>query len=380
MSSFGNDAINRVYLHSAVMALAYGAGTVFILVYLLRAGVPVPIALLAQAGIVAGRFLLRPLVLPLAVRFGIKPVLVAGGLGMSGQYFLLAGVNGVGWGLLALCIASSVGEVFYYVAYNAYVASRGDAEHRGKQVSAREAVVALVGIVAPPLGAWSIAAFGPHAAFAAVGLVQILSVLPLLGAPNVPVKAQAPGAFKAARVGALLIGVDGWFDAFYFFVWQIALFVSLGRNLAAYGGAMALAGLVGAGFGLVLGRVVDAGKGRRAVGIAYGAAAVIVVLRAASLDQSWLAVSANALGALLMPLLVPPLVTATYNLAKASPCVFRFQMGTEGGWDVGCFFACLLAAGLTSAGISLGWVILLALPGVVGGAVLLWRQFPPSTA
>ena len=60
--------------------------------------------------------------------------------------------------------------------------------------------------------------------------------------------------------------------------------------------------------------------------------------------------SANALGALLLPLLIPALGTAVYNLAKASPCPFRFHMATEGGWDVGCFAACLLAAALLAAG------------------------------
>ena len=71
--------------------------------------------------------------------------------------------------------------------------------------------------------------------------------------------------------------------------------------------------------------------GRRVAAIAYIAAAVIILLRATSLGSPWLAVIANALGAFLMPLLLPALATATYNMAKASPCPFRFQMATEGG-------------------------------------------------
>ena len=62
-----------------------------------------------------------------------------------------------------------------------------------------------------------------------------------------------------------------------------------------------------------------------------------LVGRAASLRSPWLAVSANALGALVMPLLLPALGTATYNRDKASPCTLRFHMATEGGWDVGYF-------------------------------------------
>ena len=148
----------------------------------------------------------------------------------------------------------------------------------------------------------------------------------------------------------ILIAADGWFDACFILVWQIALFVSLGESIAAYGGAMALAGLAGAVAGLLLGRRIDAGHGRQAVAIAYGVAAVIVLLRAASLGSPWLAVGANALGGFFWPLLGPALGAAVYNLAKASPCPFRFHMATEGGWDIGCFAACLLAGGAPGLG------------------------------
>nr|QQZ51749.1 hypothetical protein JKL49_13100 [Phenylobacterium glaciei] len=80
MAFLRNDAINRVNLHSGVQALAQGAGSIFFFVLLLKAGVSVPHALLAQAAIVTGRFILRPLALPVAIRFGLKPLLIAGTL------------------------------------------------------------------------------------------------------------------------------------------------------------------------------------------------------------------------------------------------------------------------------------------------------------
>ena len=58
---------------------------------------------------------------------------------------------------------------------------------------------------------------------------------------------------------------------------------------------------------------------RRAAAIAYGVGTAVVVLRAVGLGTPWLAVAANALGALFMPLLVPPMVAVTSNMAKASP-------------------------------------------------------------
>jgi hypothetical protein len=123
---------------------------------------------------------------------------------------------------------------------------------------------------------------------------------------------------------------------------------------------------------------VDAGHGRRAALIAYGAGAVIVVLRAASLASPWLAVAGNALGALFMPLLIPPLVTATANMAKASPCVLRYGMALEGGWDVGCFAACLTAAGLLAGGAPLPLLVLTTLPACAAGLVLLLRYYRPT--
>lgn len=376
MSFLRNDAINRVNLHTGVQALAHGVGNVFILVFLLKAGVSISAVFLAQAGIVAVRFALRPAILPLATRYGLKPLLIFGTVAIGVQYPLLAEVQGVGPMLLAVCIAAAIGEVCYFLAYNTYFSVLGDVEHRGHQIGAREALVAGIGVVTPLLGAWALMNFGARWTFAAVAVVQLLAVAPLIGMPNVPVARHAPGAFKAARSGALLIGIDGWFDACYFFVWQIALFVSLSESLSAYGGAMALAGLVAVVFGLLVGKYVDGGLGRRAVAIAYGTALVIVLLRAGSFGYPWLAVIANAAGAVLMPMLVPPLDAVVCNLAKAAPCPLRFQMAAEGGWDVGCFAACLCAAALTALGVSLGVVILLALPAIVAGGVVLRRFYP----
>ena len=375
MAFLRNDAVNRVNLHTGIQAFANAAGGIFFLVFMLRAGVAVPVALLAQTAILVGRFLVRPVILPLAKRVGLKPVLVAGALVLALHYPILAEVSGVDGWLLLLIVVTAIGEVLYWPAYNAYFASLGDAEHRGHQVSAREALIAVVSIVAPLLGAWALLTLGPRPMFAAVGLVQALSILPLIGAPNVAVREAAPGAFRAARLGAILYATDGWFDAYYIFVWQIALFVSLGESISAYGGAMALAALIGAVCGLLLGRHIDAGGGRRAVMIAYSLAAAFVILRAGSVGSAWLAVTANAVGALLWPLMLPTLGAATYNLAKASPCPLRFSIVAEAGWDIGCACACLIAAALATSGVSFSFAILLALPGLLLAAVVLRRYF-----
>ncbi len=375
MAFLSNDAVNRVNLHSGIQALAQSGGGIFIVVFLLRAGLSIPAALTAMAAILAVRFTLRPVILPPAKRWGLKPLLILGTGGVAIQYPLVAEVDGVGPALVAFCLITALGETFYWPAYNAYFAAIGDAEHRGHQIGAREALVAVAGVVAPLLGAWALVTLGPRPMFAAVGLIQALAAVPLIGAPNVAIKPAAPGAFRAAGFGAMLYAADGWFDACFFFVWQIALFVALSESLTAYGGAMALAGLVGAVCGLLLGRHIDMGHGRRAVAIAYGVATGVVLLRAMSFGSPWLAVGANALGALAMSLMLPALGAATYNLAKASPCPLRFQVIAEGGWDLGCAGACLAAAALAASGVSLAVAMLLALPALAVAALLLGRHY-----
>jgi hypothetical protein len=385
MAFLRNDAINRVNLHTGIQALAQGAGGIFFLVFLLRAGISVPLVLLAMAGVVTGRFLLRPAILPLAKRFGIKPLLIVGTLILAGQYPILAEVDGVGPMLLVLVVVVAVGDVLYWPSYHAYFAALGDTEHRGQQVGAREALAAVVGILAPLFGAWAFVTMGPGITFAAAGLVQALAVLPLFGVPNVPVKQAAPGTLRAARLTVTLLTIDGWFASGFYFVWQIALFIALGGNIPAYGGAMALAGLFGAAGSLPLGRTIDLGHGRRAVTIGYGITAVIIMLRAASLGSPVLAVAANALGALAMPLFIPGIGTAMYNMAKASPCALRFNMASEGGWDVGCFAGCLAAAAFYHYGLSLSVGILQSAPAAAVIILLLRRYYgkggrmPPAT-
>jgi len=360
-----NDAVNRVNLHSGVQALAQGAGGVFVLVFLLQAGLSIPQALIAYAGIMVGRFIIRPAVLPIAKRVGVKPMLVGGAILQAIPYFLLGEVQGVSWMLTLVIALFSLAGVVYWNAYNAYFSAIGDAEHRGAQLGVREALVAAAGVLGPILGAWALIAAGPRWTFALVGLIELAAVLPLLGLPNIPVPPSAPGILRTARPAAIYNALDGFMDATYIYVWQIALFVSLGQSLAAYGGAMALAGLVGGGAALLLGRHIDLGFGRRAVLIVFGVGAASVLLRAASLDHVWLAVAASGLSAVFMPLLGPVIGGSIYNMAKASPCTLRYHLATEAGWDVGGVLGCLACAGMIAAGASLGLTILFGLPAVL---------------
>ncbi|MEQ1864665.1 MAG: MFS transporter [Micropepsaceae bacterium] len=375
MAYLTNSAVNRVNVHYAIQAFASAAAGTFLLVYFVRAGLSLPGSLLALAAIIFGRFVSRPFVLPIAKRFGLKATLIIGTLLLACQYPVAAYIDGVSVGLVLRCVFSALGDAFYWTSYHSYFASLGDSEHRGHQISAREAIVALIGIVAPIVGTWGMVTLGAGVTFAAAGLVQALAVLPLLALPALRVRAEAPGAFVQALPGAQIIAAHGWFTGSFILVWWIALFVALDKSFASFGGAMTLAALAGAAGGLLLGKGIDAGHGARAVVFVFALMVLAIVLRGTSLGTPWLAVAANVLGVFAMCFYVPTLMTAVYNLAKASPCPLRFHMATEGGWDIGCFAALLLSAGLVSGGVSTGVTVLLALPAVVAIGVMLRRHY-----
>lgn len=374
MAFLRNPAVNWINLHSGIHALASGMGGAFVLVYLLRAGVSVPETLCAMALICTTRFAIRPLVLR-AAGIGLKPLVIGGTLLAALQYPLLAEVHGLEPALLVFCLVSGLGETLYWTSYHAYFAVLGDAEHRGHQLGANVALSALIGIVAPLIGAWALLGLGPRPTFAAAGLVQALAALPLVATPNVRVPHTAPGALRASLPGVGLFAADGWSAAPYVLVWQIALFFSLDRSVAAYGGAVALAATVGALTSLFLGRHIDAGHGRQAVAIAFSAISLTLLARASSVGTPWLAVAANALGAFASCLMVPAQMTPVYNLAKASPCALRFHVAAEGGWDLGHIAGCLSAALLIAHGAALGSVIPIAFLGVAGQVFLLRRYY-----
>ena len=241
MAYFRNSIVNLLNLHYGIHALAMTGGGAFYAVYLLKSGVPLPGVLVAMAAILLGRFIIRPAIIPLTIRFGLRPLLIAGTLIGAMQYPVLAHVHGVGWTLLGLCALSSLGDTVYWSTYHAYFAALGDADHRGQQVSVREAITAVVGIISPLATGWVLVRYGANAAFGATAFAQTLAALPLLKTPNVAVMPRVPGVLKVALPAVLLFVGDGWIGAGLVFVWQLALFGVLHDSYLGFGGAMAIA-------------------------------------------------------------------------------------------------------------------------------------------
>src|SRR5690348_11945949 len=94
MSYLGNRIINLLNLHYAIAWLAMSGGGTFFAVYLLRVGVPIPVVLIALATVVLIRFAVRPLLLVLGKRYGLKPLPIIGTVAVAAQYPVLAEVHG----------------------------------------------------------------------------------------------------------------------------------------------------------------------------------------------------------------------------------------------------------------------------------------------
>ena len=70
MAYFRNNAVNLLNIHYAIHSIAMTGAGAFFAAYLFKAGVSVPGVFLTFAAILTGRFLIRPMIIPLAACFG----------------------------------------------------------------------------------------------------------------------------------------------------------------------------------------------------------------------------------------------------------------------------------------------------------------------
>lgn len=364
-----------ITLHSAWQSFAENTGGLFMTAFLVRQGVSQPLALVAFAALVMTRFVMRAAVLPLALRHGLKRVLVIGIVFRAAGYALLGAVHTVDLWMLAYVLTMGFGSVLYWTAWHGYNAAIAEGGSRGRQVSLQQAATAVVAIVAPILGGLIHDTMGGPAGFALIAAIQLGAVWPLLSAPDAHVSATATADPKVLGLARPLYAAEGLHSGAVNVVWNLALFVSLGERFGAFGGAMALAGASAAGASLIIGHRIDAGHGRTMVPIAYGCAGLAVLAKAASWHHPLAAIAATALGALVTPITQVTLLPPLYAMARQSACPLRFAMATEAGWDLGCTTAVLIAATCLALGASFTGPILAGLGGVAMVTLMLARWY-----
>jgi hypothetical protein len=373
---FSNRDINRLTAHATVHKLAWTGANVFSGAYMLHAGLSLPAVFLAFAAIYGVRFVLRPLVLIIAPALGLRQTLMLGTLLLAMQYPVLAFVEGIDTALLLYCLVNALSTVLYMTSFHACFAALGDAERRGSQVGVRQALGTLAGIAGPALGGVLLATYGPLAAFGAAALIELFSIVPLLQTAPVPSPVgRATQVFAGSRTGVLLFATDGWIVGTSILGWNIFIFQAFDGRFDGLGGVLAAGAIAGAISGLLLGHLIDIGHARRATALNAAALGCVVLLKAVSAPDPAVVLAITVAAMFLGGLYVPLLMTAFYNVAKASPSPLNFQFAAEGGWDVGACLASVAAAVCLWEGAPLQLAIAFATPAVVLQACVLYRTY-----
>lgn len=381
MGIFSSRDFNRVYMHAGLQAFASYGGEAFAFVYLLKAGIPAPVVLLAIAAMFGSRMIFRKLVLPLVRRVGLRRALIVAILAEAATYPILSQITGVGGLLLGYLALWALSSSLYWTTYHAYVALIGDNHARGAQTSTIESIGMVMGIAAPALTGALLTVFDPLVAFGIVGIAMALSAVPVALGPDPQIADRADMPAETRRAAFVILFADGLRSGSFHFTWLIALFLTLGSSFAAYGGAMALTGLAGAVGALVLGRAIDLGKGLGAARIGFVALGIAAVARMLGWPVPGLAVAANVAAALAWPLYATAFNARVYTLARQSTCPLRFHVVAEGGWDMGTCLSCIAAAALLQAGFGFSMPLAIGVLGTGLGYLTIVQTFArPRTA
>ncbi|HQS69123.1 MAG: MFS transporter [Novosphingobium sp. 28-62-57] len=361
--------IRRIYAHAGLQSFVEASGGLFVVGFLVTQGLSPSFALASFALVLLSRFALRAAVLPLAHAYGLRTVLLLGVVIRAGSYIMLPFVSGLGPMLVAFILVSGLGSVLYWTGYHAYVSAAGSNAEMGRQVSIQQAVTATVGIVAPVAGGFLLGWAGATVGFTIIASIQLLAGLPLLGAPNPTINPQSRADPDIVRFGRRIYFAEGLQSGCSNVVWNLALFVTLGQSFENFGGALALAGLGAAAGSLLIGRMIDGGRTTHSLALAYGLGAIVIGIKALAWSTALPALVATALGALVAPMLATAMLSPLYAMAQRSQCTLRFNMATEGGWDLGCSVAALVAAIILGTGFGYTLPILLGL----GAIAAIWR-------
>lgn len=356
--------IRRIYAHAGLQSFVEASGGLFVVGFLVKQGLSPSFALASFALVLLSRFALRAAVLPLAHRYGLRSVLLLGVLIRAASYIMLPFVSGLGPVLVAYILVTGLGSVLYWTGYHAYVSAAGDNAAMGRQVSIQQATTATVGIIAPVIGGVLLSWVGPLAGFAIIAVFQMLAGTPLLGAPNPTINPESRADPDIVRFGRRIYFAEGLQSGCSNVVWNLALFVTLGQSFENFGGALALAGVGAAAGSLLIGRLIDGGRAAHSLTLAYGLGAIVIGIKALAWATPLPALIATALGALVAPMLATAMLSPLYAMAQRSQCTLRFNMATEGGWDLGCSTAALVAATILHLGFGYTLPILLALAAI----------------
>jgi MFS transporter, DHA1 family, inner membrane transport protein len=374
MAAFKDKNFNLIYVHVVLQSLVMHGGEGFAFIYLLKAGISIPVVLLCIAAMFASRILFRMAVVPISITFGLRRTLIAAVVVEGATYLLLPMVTETGpilYLYLALWAASSS---FYWTTYHTYVARIGSNERRGTQVSVMEFFGTFAAIVAPLIMGFLLTWFNPWVGFGFVTASMLLAALPFVFGPEVEVKKTASLSAETKNYARLIMFTDGLRFATTHFFWLIVLFLTLSSNYIAFGGALAVAGITGALMGLITGRWFDLGRSEHATRLGFGAITLASIAKCFGYHVPWSAVASNALNAAAWPSYATAFNSQVYNLARKSSCALRFHVVAEGGWDMGTAAGCSIAALLVYLDFGFFWPLTIGVASCVLGYTVVTRN------
>ena len=368
-------------VHSAFNQLAINMSAVFSSAFLLQQGLKPAQVFLTYAAVFALRVAMRPLIMPLLPRVGMRNMLIAGTVLIAIQYGCIAFVTGYDWTLVIYVLFTAFSNMLYWTLYHPVFAAAGEAHNRGKQLGARQSISALTGILGPAISGYLLYYIGPWAAFGTATLIALIAIWPLLALGHYPVAKTAPAnAWRAGIMCTALFFSDGFLWLGAGMAWSMLLFERIGGRFDAYGLVLALAAIAGALASLTIGRSIDLGHGRKAVALSATLAAIVYAMRALVGGNTLALLAVVVASTVLIHFYTPTFMTAYYNEAKKAPCTFRLQCMAETGWDAGAVLGCLCGAALLGWSYSLQNIIWLAIIPVIAVAVLLRRIYGRNDA
>ena len=375
MSFFSNKDLNFLNAHYGMRAMGWEMCSMFTLAYLYKQGLSLPLAFIVYAGMLLARPLTRPIALWLCLKKGTHFTLMIGTLAFACRYPAMLPIKGVSWALLPFILISGLADSLYWVPYHNYFASVGDTKDRGSSVGIREAISTVVAVIGPVFGGMLLS-INPLYAFMLPFILTLVSVLPLMKTPDLPIPAKPTKEEKKHidPFGFIVFIGDGlFFQAGT--VWPLIVFMILSENYGNFGLILALAALFRAMGCMLFGKMIDKGNGSLICFIGYGLHIVILIIRGFFAYTVPVVIACDFFAAIAYCFSIPGLMTAVYNATKRTTHPLYFTYYTEYGWDIGAVSAMLICAGLTTAGINLRWGLVIAVAGAALKIFVLDRYY-----
>jgi len=372
-----NRAENLLSAHFGLQNFAASIVNIFFGVYLYQIGIPLWEIFLIWGITFFTRCLLRPVVLPLYFRYGVRRMLIIGIICNAISFLALERVTEVGIWLGIFMLLVAITDIFYWTAFHLYFALLGENMRRGKQVAIRNCMEFLSSFLAPLVSAILIVKINFSAIFWVGAGFLFLSGIPLFFVPDVELP-EPQKFFPAVKIieksGFWLFFMDAIFSQAHGFTWTLVLFIFVGKYLT-FGGLLSLAVLFQMIAALFLGQRFDRGNGKKLVPLGVILLTLTVFGRVFMTASIPAIIFFDVLFILGFLLLYPFYLATFYNAVKSSRHPLYFQVVAESGWDMGSVIITGFASVFLYLGGDLKYIMLFGIFGLFGVAFVLKRYF-----